>query len=396
MPLKINPKFKTLIPPLAPEEFAQLEANIVGDGCRDPLVVWGGVLIDGHNRFDICQRHKIKFELRHVTFTDESAACVWIIRNQFGRRNLAPFTRVELALKLEPLLREKAAKNQATGKSGKGKPLSADLHKADTLEALGKTSGVSRRTIADGKLIDRHADEATKEKLRTNQKSIHAVAKEIKERIQSETRREKRLEAAGETEIDSRIVVGDFRTRGDEVKDGSVNLIFTDPPYDRKASLMLPSLASFAASKLCDGGSLICYVGQTQLPAALDALRLHLRYWWTIACIHSGGSTEMREYGVKAGWKAVLWFVKGSRDNSSVFVSDVMSGGKEKAAHDWQQSQSEAEYWIEKLCPADGLVCDPFLGGGTTAAAAKAKGRKWIGFEIDEANAKIASGRIEK
>ena len=157
---------------------------------------------------------------------------------------------------------------------------------------------------------------------------------------------------------------------------------------------MLPALAEFAAEKLADGGSLICYVGQTQLPAAMDALRLHLRYWWTIACVHAGRSTVMREYGINAGWKAVLWFVKGTRDNNSIMVNDVMSGGEEKSHHDWQQSQSEAEYWIEKLCPKDGIVCDPFLGGGTTGAAAQKLGRQWIGFEIDADNAKISSKRI--
>ena len=102
----------------------------------------------------------------------------------------------------------------------------------------------------------------------------------------------------------------------------------------------------------------------------------------------------MREYGVNAGWKAVLWFVKGTRDDNSVFVSDVMSGGREKDQHDWQQAESEAAYWIEKLCPKDGLVVDPFLGGGTTAAAAKALGREWIGFEIDADTAAIAAQRV--
>jgi site-specific DNA-methyltransferase (adenine-specific) len=73
-----------------------------------------------------------------------------------------------------------------------------------------------------------------------------------------------------------------------------------------------------------------------------------------------------------------------------------MSGGKEKDTHEWQQSESEAAYWIEHLCPKDSIVCDPFLGGGTTAVAAKKLGRKWIGFEIKEDDAKLASARIEK
>ena len=104
----------------------------------------------------------------------------------------------------------------------------------------------------------------------------------------------------------------------------------------------------------------------------------------------------MREYGIRVGWKAVLWFVKGTRDDKQDIVHDVMSGGREKSHHDWQQSQSEAEYWIDHLCPIDGIVCDPFLGGGTTAAAAKSLGRKWIAFEKCPDQAKIAMGRLSQ
>jgi len=75
---------------------------------------------------------------------------------------------------------------------------------------------------------------------------------------------------------------------------------------------------------------------------------------------------------------------------------DALSSQREKDLHDWQQSESEASYWIERLCPPDGLVCDPFLGSGTTAAAATKLGRKWIGFEIDADTAKIASARLSQ
>lgn len=207
-------------------------------------------------------------------------------------------------------------------------------------------------------------------------------------------RTNKRREAARDAPKNSRVIVGDFREQGSIIPDGSVSLVFTDPPYDRKASDMLPALGEFAATKLADGGSLICYVGQTQIPAALDALREHLRYWWTIACVHAGRATVMREYGIKAGWKAVLWFVKETRGDKTTMVSDVMSGGEEKSHHEWQQSESEAMYWIEKLCPTDGIVCDPFLGGGTTAVAAEAVGRRWIGFEVNEESAAIARNRL--
>lgn len=418
--MKINEKFRSLIPPLAPEEYAQLEANIIADGCRDPLVTWNETLIDGHNRYAICQKHGIKFDTLKKGFKDEDEACLWIIDNAFGRRNLPIVTRVELQEKRKQFIKSRQGERSDLNpekKCGCGVQMWEVISNTERkcrgcglvltsvknftevktpIERLSEKAGVSKPTYIAAKLCLEHADDETKVRLRRNEISVHRVAKDIKEKLQRDNRAKTRLQTAAKNPMDENIIVGDFRSANGKIADGTVSLIFTDPPYDREASKMLPDLAEFASKKLADGGSLICYVGQTQIPAALDAFRLHLRYWWTIACVHSGRATVMREYGINAGWKAVLWFVKGTRDDNSVMVSDVMSGGEEKTHHDWQQSQSEAEYWIEKLCPKDGIVCDPFLGGGTTAAAAKKLGRNWVGIEKNPATARIASGRVSQ
>ena len=392
--MKTDKEFKSIIPPLTDEELSMLESSLLAEGCRDALVVWGDILLDGHNRLEICRKHGIEYRVVKLSLPSREAAKEWIIINQFARRNLTTFSRAELALRLKPIFAAKAKERQKKAggaviqKSGEA-PIRTD-------KELATVAGVSHDTIAKAEYVRDHASEAVKADLRKHGgKSLNSAVKDLKEKRQRSTREAKRQEAAAGVTINERIIVGDFRKHADRVADGSVSLIFTDPPYDRKASKMLPALAEFAAAKLADGGSLLCYVGQTQLPTALDAFREHLRYWWTVACIHSGGSTVMREYGINAAWKAVLWFVKGTRDNNSIMVSDVMSGGREKSHHDWQQAQSEAAYWIEKLTAKDGLVCDPFIGGGTTAAAAKSLGRQWIGFEISDDVARIASERVQ-
>lgn len=88
--ITIDPEFKALIPPLAPDELRQLEENILRDGCRDPLVVWDNILIDGHNRYEICTRHGLPFETKAMVFEDRDAAMDWMDANQLGRRNLTP------------------------------------------------------------------------------------------------------------------------------------------------------------------------------------------------------------------------------------------------------------------------------------------------------------------
>ena len=113
MSIIIDEEFKNLIPPLSPDEFAQLEENCTKEGIRDDLIVWETpngtkVLIDGHNRFQIAARHGLHWNERVMLFKSRDEAREWIIRNQFGRRNLSAYDRSILALKLKPIIAEKA------------------------------------------------------------------------------------------------------------------------------------------------------------------------------------------------------------------------------------------------------------------------------------------------
>ena len=90
--LTIDPEFQGTIPPLQEEELKQLEENILTDGVViNPLIVWDGVIVDGHNRYRILQKHpEIQFTTYEKKFPDRYAAIAWICKNQLGRRNLTP------------------------------------------------------------------------------------------------------------------------------------------------------------------------------------------------------------------------------------------------------------------------------------------------------------------
>ena len=121
MEFKIDPEFKSLVPPLTYEELSQLEENILKDGIRDPLVFWGGppvseyeVLVDGHNRYEIAKKHGLQFKTKELEILNRDDVKVWIINNQFGRRNINNYQRSVLALKLEDIYKAKAKKTQGT------------------------------------------------------------------------------------------------------------------------------------------------------------------------------------------------------------------------------------------------------------------------------------------
>ncbi|GEM_PF-2536041 len=86
--IKILPELKECMFAMNEQEKKQLEESILSEGCRDALIIWNGVLIDGHNRYEICTKHGITFRTVNMDFKDIEEAKRWIIFNQLARRNL--------------------------------------------------------------------------------------------------------------------------------------------------------------------------------------------------------------------------------------------------------------------------------------------------------------------
>ena len=90
--LIIDPEFRDKIPPLTEDEFSLLEENILSDGAVfSPLIVWDGTILDGHNRYEIIQKHpELTYAVHGLSFANRYEALSWICKNQLGRRNLTP------------------------------------------------------------------------------------------------------------------------------------------------------------------------------------------------------------------------------------------------------------------------------------------------------------------
>lgn len=188
---------------------------------------------------------------------------------------------------------------------------------------------------------------------------------------------------------------GPFIEAMKSLENESVSLIFTDPPYDAESIPLYGLLAQEAARVLKPGGGLIAYAGHYALPQILTDMSEYLRYWWMISLKHSGNSARLPGKWVMVGWKPLVWFVKGGRFNNE-YIADFFETSKQpdKILHDWQQDVSEAAYYVEYLTEPGELVCDPFLGSGTTLLAAKKLGRRVWGCDIDEEKVNIARGRL--
>lgn len=186
--LIIDPEFRDLIPPLNEEELKMLEESIIANGCESPLIVWNGLIVDGHNRHAICQKHGIPFAVTEKEFSSREDAMLWMLRNQLGRRNLNSYQRSDLVLKLEPLMASEAKlrKGQRTDlgqNSAPGSQMGKTSHK------LAEMAGVSHDTIKKVKKLNEAADEETKGKLRRGEVTVHKAYTELMQKEhENETR----------------------------------------------------------------------------------------------------------------------------------------------------------------------------------------------------------------
>lgn len=149
--IRIDPEFKSLIPPLTTDDRQRLEASIKAEGCRDPLVLWGDILVDGHNRYDICKAHNIPFQTVSKDFNDRDEAMLWMIDNQLARRNVGKADRILLAQAKKPLL-EKLAKQQQqlSGKTyGRGMSKRIDCVQTDTTYSEELNDVINAQTAED-------------------------------------------------------------------------------------------------------------------------------------------------------------------------------------------------------------------------------------------------------
>ncbi len=179
MELKTRKLFADLIPPLSIEERGELENSIMDEGCRDAICVWNGVIVDGHNRYEICKRRKRAFRVKEMSFDNDEAAVAWVIRNQFARRNLTAMQRAELALKLKEAVAAEAKKRQGTRNDLKKNIPPKLAGSSETRDELAKMANVSHGTLAKVEKIVAEAKPEVVEAARKGEMSINAAYKTV-------------------------------------------------------------------------------------------------------------------------------------------------------------------------------------------------------------------------
>ena len=179
----IDPEIQALIPLLTEYEFNNLQNSIIAEGCRDALVFWGDILIDGHNRYNICSSNKIECKKISMNFDSRDEALLWVMRNQLSRRNLSDFQRVELVRKCEASVKAQAKKRQLAGLTQNDDTVVENFPQREDEKQIGKKSrdelgamaGVSGKTYETITKILDTAPEPVVDAARKNKISVNAA-----------------------------------------------------------------------------------------------------------------------------------------------------------------------------------------------------------------------------
>lgn len=187
MDIVVNEELKAYIDPLTSEEYEALERSILSEGCRDALVLWGEVLVDGHNRYGICRKHGLPFQtVQNTRFQSIEDVHLWMIDQHLGRRSISDFQRGVLALRKREIVAERRARTVAAPNPAPDKLVAeapdAGIGSAktpeplDTRDALAKAARLSSSQVVMIEKIQKQAAPELVAAVKSGTISINAAA----------------------------------------------------------------------------------------------------------------------------------------------------------------------------------------------------------------------------
>lgn len=386
-------------------DIGSLAKSIASVGLLHPIVVRSdNVLIAGERRLVACKQ--LGWDTVPVTVVDLEQVIRGEVAENSDRKDFTPLEAVALAEAMEPLLKAAAKERQIEGGRAGGQAcgnfpqasVDASLSRDKTRDKVAEFVGVSGRTLEKAKAVAIAAREEPEKFAALAEKmdetgNIDRAFKDMKKALK-EARENVPVgfpDAAARCELH----LGDIADV--ELEECSVDFIITDPPYPEEFLPLYGILAEKASRWLRPGGSLLVMSGQVHLPQVMAQLSsAELLYQWTVCYQTLGGqSVQIFPRKVNTFWKPVLWFVNGEYDGD--WIGDVCKSepnDNDKRFHKWGQSESGMADIVRRFTKVGDVICDPFLGGGTTGVVALELNRFFVGIEKDPSTFETAKKRI--
>lgn len=407
-----------IFPDLTPAEYSYLLEDVKTNGVRIPIVVTeDGEIVDGVHRWTAAKEAGV--DIPTVLFQGDSNVSLWEagIKLNVARRNLTESQIAQVWADYEDVLPP-------------GRPKESEREDLVTLSDAARAIRVSKSTLSQARRVKRQGTDELIGAVKNGVVAVSdaaAISKED-ESVQTEAIRRMRsgnaktarkavkdirraqIAEAGAKAASStnryrvhRLPVADLSC---EVEAGSVDLVVTDPPYDRESIDLFRAAAEFAVHALRDGGSLLMMAGNMFIPDIHYLLResTELDYQWTLAYQMPGSNSSVHPRNVSQMWKPVLWFTKGRYTGKYVrdMVSAKLGAEQTNEHHKWGQTETGAEALLYQfLRDADspyhgGVVCDPMVGGGAFGVVALSLGCGFfIGNDISAESVNTTKKRLD-
>jgi hypothetical protein len=417
--LTINNDLKSVIPPLTNEEFSLLEDSIINDGCRDAIIYWSyngsNIIVDGHNRFAICEKHGIAYKTNELTFNSFDDAKVWIINNQNARRNLTDGWKWELAqVKKELLLRQGEEKRIQTLKKGDKLPDISTIDKTghNTQKQIASELGWSTGKVAVADIVWREADSIIKDSIKSGEISFNQAFNEIKKATKKadiEKSKDAYVSKFNELIVKPYVSLNNCLDYLKEFNDDSIDVIITDPPYMTDVDdidKFAYDWVMLALTKIKRSGRFYIFTGAypKEIKAYLnvflnqDGFIVDNPLIWTYR--NTLGQIPKRKYNLNY---QMIWHLYSdstplldtsiTKEMFSVQDINAPDGRIGDRLHTWQKPDELADRLIRHGSKDGDLVVDPFCGTGTFLLSAAAHDRIPKGCDASRDNLDIAIKR---
>ena len=212
---KIDKEFENLIPALTKDEFDQLEKNCLENGIQDSVKLWNSIVIDGHNRIKIAEKHNLKLNYYYMDdkFKTRADVISWMLNNQLGRRNINSYQRGVIVLQLEELYKKNVKEKEKARKINNDfdNVVKVDSEKINTRKELSQKANISEGNLNKIQQIEKKATPEVKEKLKNNEITVNKAYQDIKK----EERKKEREESI----------------KNVKPIEGKYKIIYADPPW---------------------------------------------------------------------------------------------------------------------------------------------------------------------
>ena len=432
----IDEGFKALIPALTEEEFGMLEDSILAEGCRDALIVWEDTLVDGHNRYEICEKHSVEFKTIQMKFYDRNEAKNWMIDNQLSRRNITPEQRTYLLGIRYKQEKKQGERNDLT--SGQNVHKLKAMDKMSTAQKIADQNNVSEKTIrrseefADG--IDNISKIAPNQKakvlsgesgltkddvaafsnlsddkvmsikekiatLNADEKKVYKdIAKELKNEVK-EQNKQKRIDAE-KKELDDAITVEeekpiiykcDCLDKLNDIND--IDLLIADPPYFTDGDFT-SHISKYLAKVKPTGQAYVFAGADPKEMAAYLAIETTMELAQVLVWNYNNTGQKQPNERYNSNFQVCFYFrgaqapqINKPADGKEQYACQTINAPDARVGdryHKWQKPLEYIERLIKNSSNPGDFVFDPFACTGTTLVAAGKLGRKAAGTEIDQ------------